>query len=202
MIQTRNLEFLHISYPDITINKGEVTFLVGPSGVGKSTLLKLMNQTISPTKGELIYSNDFTILDPVKLRQEISLVSQDVFLFDDTIENNFKRFYEIRNQKPLDEQQLKYYLSICQLDLPIHKPTSLMSGGERQRLYLALFLSFRPKVIMLDEPTSALDVTTGVNVLKHVIDYAKKYEITVVIISHDPALVEHFHESIIDLGVK
>lgn len=202
MIQTMNLEYLHIHYRNLSINKGEVTFLIGPSGVGKTTLFKLLNQTVSPTSGEVKYSNEFTVNDPVKLRQEISLVSQDVFLFDETIEENFKHFYEIRNEEPLTQQQINNYLSLCQLDLPLHKPTSLMSGGERQRLYLALFLSFRPKVILLDEPTSALDMSTGVNVLKHVIEYAKKHDMTVVIISHDPTLVEHFNESVIDLGVK
>lgn len=202
MIQTKNLEFLHIRYPNLKIEKGEVTFLIGPSGVGKSTLFKLMNQTVSPTNGTLIYSDDFSTNDPVQLRQEISLVSQDVFLFDDTIKNNFLRFYNLRKQENLREEQIKQYLSICQLDLPLDKPTSLMSGGERQRLYLALFLSFRPKVILLDEPTSALDVATGVKVLNQVIMFAKKQDMTVVIISHDPKLVEHFHESVIDLGVK
>ncbi len=202
MIQTKDLVFLHIHYPNIQIKKNQVTFLVGPSGVGKSTLFKLFNQTKSPTSGQIIYDQSLNQSNPVVLRQMISLVSQDVFLFDDTIENNFHQFYDRRHVTRLTAEAIQKFLDICCLPLSLNKPTALMSGGERQRLYLALFLSFKPKVLLLDEPTSALDATTGIDVLTNIIRFTKQEEITTIIISHDPRLVEHFHEQVIDLGGK
>lgn len=74
-----------------------------------------------------------------------------------------------------------------------------MSGGEKQRLYLAIFLSFRPEVLMLDEPTSALDETTARRVMGNILDYCRKEKITVIAVSHDKALTEKFAENILAL---
>jgi putative ABC transport system ATP-binding protein len=75
-----------------------------------------------------------------------------------------------------------------------------MSGGERQRVYIAIFLSFLPKVIMLDEPTSALDKENSTKVIQNIIAFCKEKGIVVIIVSHDNQIVEHFAENIITIG--
>ena len=89
------------------------------------------------------------------LRREVSLVSQDVFLFDESITENFKTFYALR-QKPMPKAEyVKYITDLCCVNVPLSQSTSTLSGGEKQRVYISIFLSLCPSVILLDEPTSA-----------------------------------------------
>lgn len=200
--ETKDLVFNNqINYKDVQILKDMVNFIVGASGTGKSTLLRLFNVTLSPSSGEIYYQSQNIIeMDTVELRKEVSLISQSVFLFNTSIGENFKLFYEFRGMnEPTDETMLKF-LKLCQISFSLDKDCTTMSGGEKQRVYIAIFLSFLPKVIMLDEPTSALDKDNGYNVIHNVINFCKSEDITVIIISHDSQLTETFGENIIHIG--
>lgn len=199
IFETRNLSFRDtIHYQDIRIVKDKVNFIVGRSGTGKSTLLRLFNGTLTPSAGEIFYAGDSLLeMDTIDLRKEVSLISQSVYLFDSSIRDNFIQFYEYRGMAvPTDEMMLEF-LKLSQINFPLDKDCTTMSGGERQRVYIAIFLSFLPKVIMLDEPTSALDKDNGYHVIQNVISFCKEKEITVVVISHDNNLTETFGENII-----
>ena len=202
ILETRNLSFRDtIHYQDISIVKDKVNFIVGRSGSGKSTLLRLFNGTLTPSAGEIFYAGDSLLeMDTIELRKKVSLISQSVYLFDSSIRDNFIQFYEYRGlPAPTNEMILKF-LKLSQIDFPLDKDCTTMSGGERQRVYIAIFLSFLPKVLMLDEPTSALDKDNGFNVIKNVINFCKEKEITVIIISHDNNLTETFGENIVAIG--
>lgn len=201
IIKTKDLVFEEfIRYPDISIKKGRVVFLVGSSGSGKSTLLKLFNATLSPSSGDIFYEGqNIYEIDTLKLRREVLLVGQSVYLFDGSIKDNFYKFYSYREIKMPSEEVIKEYLSICQLDFPLETQTSILSGGEAQRLYTAIFLSFLPKIIMLDEPTSALDTHNAKSLLRDIIKLAKTKEMTVIVVSHDKNLSDEFAEDIIDI---
>lgn len=201
IIKTKDLVFEEfIRYPDISIKKGRVVFLVGSSGSGKSTLLKLFNATLSPSSGDIFYEGqNIYEIDTLKLRREVLLVGQSVYLFDGSIKDNFYKFYSYREIGMPSEEVIKEYLSICQLDFPLETQTSILSGGEAQRLYTAIFLSFLPKIIMLDEPTSALDTHNAKSLLRDIIKLAKTKEMTVIVVSHDKNLSDEFAEDIIDI---
>ncbi|TFZ39148.1 ATP-binding cassette domain-containing protein [Soehngenia longivitae] len=201
IIKTKDLVFEEfIRYPDISIKKGRVVFLVGSSGSGKSTLLKLFNATLSPSSGDIFYEGqNIYEIDTLKLRREVLLVGQSVYLFDGSIKDNFYKFYSYREIEMPSEEVIKEYLSICQLDFPLETQTSILSGGEAQRLYTAIFLSFLPKIIMLDEPTSALDTHNAKSLLRDIIKLAKTKEMTVIVVSHDKNLSDEFAEDIIDI---
>ena len=202
ILETRNLSFRDtIHYQDISIVKDKVNFIVGRSGSGKSTLLRLFNGTLTPSAGEIFYAGDSLLeMNTIELRKKVSLISQSVYLFDSSIRDNFIQFYEYRGlPAPTNEMILKF-LKLSQIDFPLDKDCTTMSGGERQRVYIAIFLSFLPKVLMLDEPTSALDKDNGFNVIKNVINFCKEKEITVIIISHDNNLTETFGENIVAIG--
>jgi len=196
LFQTENLGYNNIiKYDDVTIPKGKVTFISGESGTGKSTLLKLLNGILTSSSGRIIYEGrDLSEFDTIELRKRVSLVSQDVFLFDTTIEQNFIRFYEYRDQSPPGTDEMKRFLALCGVPLSLDKDCTTMSGGERQRVYIAIFLSFLPKVIMLDEPTSALDQKNSGIVLENIISFCKKNDMTIIIVSHDQALKDRFAE--------
>ena len=196
LFKTENLSYNDlIKYDDLIILKGKVTFISGESGTGKSTLLKLFNGILTPSSGKIIYEGrDISEFDTIKLRKDISLVSQDVFLFDCTIEQNFIRFYEYRDLVPPGTEEMMRFLTLCCVTLPLDKDCTTMSGGERQRVYMAIFLSFLPKVIMLDEPTSALDQKNSSLVMENIISFCRQNDINVVVVSHDRALIERFAE--------
>lgn len=197
IIETNNLSFQNmIMYSDIVIPRGKVTFITGESGSGKSTLLKLINTTLSQSSGKINYNGKDTLeWDSIKLRQEISLISQSVFLFPGSIKDNFIQFYEYRGlQYPTDEV-IHEFLRLCCISFGLDKDCSTMSGGERHRVYIAIFLSFEPKVIMLDEPTSALDHKNTMNMIENIIMFCKEKNITIIIISHDRDLIEKYAQN-------
>lgn len=202
ILETRSLSFDEfIDYKDIKIEKNKSNFIVGKSGTGKSTLLKLFNGTLSSSSGSIFYSGkDISEVDTIILRQEILLISQTVFLFDMSVKENFKEYYSYRDLPLPSEEEMRFFLDLCSVPVSLESSCTTMSGGERQRVYTAIFLSFKPKVLMLDEPTSALDKQTGITVIKNILDFCRENEITVVAVSHDGNLTEKFAENIITIG--
>lgn len=189
-----------ICFADLEIPNGKTTFVTGPSGAGKSTLLRLLNGVLSPTHGQLYYlGRNLEEFDTIELRKEVLLVSQAVFLFDGSIRDNFAAFYEHREKNLPGDETIKKFLAICCLPFEPDATTNTMSGGEKQRLYLAIFLSFHPTVLMLDEPTSALDSETANRVMQNIITYCQAEGITVIAVSHDQALTKRFGENILTL---
>lgn len=190
-----------ISYPEITIHESPITFLTGPSGCGKSTLFRVLNGTLDPEEGAVLYQErDIRGLDPLTHRREVSLVSQEVFLFPGTIQENFRQFYQFRELPPPEREKIRRFLDLCCLPVAPDTECSNFSGGEKQRVYLAIFLSLNPKVLLLDEPTSALDTATSRMLFKNLAAYCQREGITLVLISHDPGLAEEFAQERIDFG--
>lgn len=200
-IKTSNLEFGNfITYPDILIPRHQVTFLCGASGCGKSSLLKLLNATVTPSKGDIFYQDrNIKEMDTITLRKEILLVSQAVYLFDESIEENFKRFYDYRDEAVISSVKMQEYLRICCVDFSLNTRCETMSGGEKQRVFMAIYLSFLPKVLMLDEPTSALDQATATVFLQNIKNFCREHQMTAVVISHDEKLTKLFADHVITL---
>ncbi len=185
-------------YPLIQIPRHQTTFLYGPSGCGKSTLARMMNATLSPSQGQLVFNGKpYADWDVLELRQKVVLASQNVFLFDQTIQENFKVFYEYRELPPPTPEEMAFYLNLCCLSFPLDRPCEVLSGGERQRIFVAICLSFRPEVLILDEPTSALDGATAHQLMHHLTTFSKEQGITLVVISHDKAIMEKYQNHVI-----
>lgn len=195
------LKFMDIlEFPPLAIAPAETTFITGRSGSGKSSLFKLFNGIYCPDEGAVYYQGtDITKLDTLTLRKEVLLVSQGVFLFPGTIRENFAIFYEYRELPLPAEESMERFLRLCCADFPLAAGCNTMSGGERQRVYLAICLSFLPRVLMLDEPTSALDGETANRLMENLRAFAKETDITLLVISHDPALAEKYGDHILDL---
>lgn len=190
----------NLIYDNVKIERGKVNFIIGESGSGKSTFLKLLNNTISPISGELLYNGKrVEEYNPIVLRCDISLVSQEPFLFDESILDNFKTFYSLRQLAMPEEDYIRYITDLCFVNVPLEQKATTLSGGERQRVYISIFLSLCPKVILLDEPTSALDEKNSHRVIKNIISFCKEKNIDVVIVSHDKDIVEEFCENKIEI---
>ncbi len=200
-ISTQNLKFDEfITYPDINISQGITTFISGSSGSGKSTLLRLFNATLSPSEGKIFYKgDDISTLDTITLRRDIMLAGQSVYLFDKDIKGNFEAYYSYRNTPLPADSEIKEYLALTGAGFPLDKSVVPMSGGERQRVYLAICASFKPHVLMLDEPTSALDAVNASLVVQNLKSLYKDNG-SLIVVSHDSRLIDGFADTVITLA--
>lgn len=200
ILRFENVKFIK-EYDDFAIDKNEVVFVVGKSGSGKSTLLKLINNTLQMKSGRIFYKDENILnIKPVELRRNIIMTSQENFLFDMTIRENFHEFYKLRDLEELTDEEITKFLKITNFDVDLNLNVEKLSGGEKQRVFLAIALSLDPEVLLLDEPTSALDNKTAFDMMKNIVDYCKHNDITLVVVSHARQLVDEFADKIMDLG--
>jgi putative ABC transport system ATP-binding protein len=201
LLQTHNVTFKNLlHYPDLTLYTDEITFLSGPSGSGKTTLLKLFNQTLSPDSGSIMYrGRDINEMSSLELRKKMLLISQQVFLFDSSIRENFNLFYYYRGLSIPDDTTINHFLSLCMAPFPLDMNCHSLSGGERQRIYLAIFLSFQPEVLLLDEPTSALDDDTSIKLFENLVSFSKQHHMALIVVTHHQKLAKLFADRIISL---
>ncbi len=199
LFSLQNVKFLDfISYPDIEINEGKATFICGDSGCGKSTLLKLLNGINSASKGIIKYLDKaIEEYNPIVLRREILLVSQLVYLFDGTIKDNFNEFFSYRDLEMIRDEEIQQYLSICSVNLPLDYDCRSMSGGEQQRVFIAICLALKPDVLMLDEPTSALDEKNANALMENITGICRETGKTLLVVSHDKKIAEKYADHII-----
>lgn len=132
--------------------------LIGSSGSGKSTFLKILADLTAPDEGELYYkSKKYASYEPTKLRRELMLCFQEPYLFRDTVADNLEFPYKLRKLKP-DQAKIKELMAELALPESFYtKEVADLSGGEKQRIALVRSLIFEPSVLLLDEVTSALD---------------------------------------------
>jgi len=177
------------------LKQGESVALVGHSGVGKTTLASLVLKLYVPQSGGIyLDGHNLADLDHSWLRQQISVVSQDIFLFNDTIENNIK--YGKADATPEDVVRVakKAYIHDFIESLPegydtiIGERGTKLSVGQRQRISIARAFLKNTPIIILDEPTSAIDPETELH-LKDSLDELMKGR-TTIIISHRMSLTE------------
>lgn len=201
LFKTQDVRFKNIlRYPDLELVEGPVHFIMGESGCGKSTLLKLFNHALSPDTGQIYYDGiPLEQWAPLQLRRSVSLVSQETWLFPGSIRDNFHEVHRLRGLTPPEDSVLITFCDLCRVMFPLDHDTANLSGGERHRLYIALFLILNPKVILLDEPTAALDEKNTHEVIGNIIQYCRAHQISLIIVSHDGALAEKFSGSTLTL---
>lgn len=174
---------------DLTVKKGEKLGIIGPSGVGKSTVLRLLLRFWNPVSGTI--KLDVTPLSEVKiknLRSRIALMEQQTFIFDDTAAANIALGKPDASIEEIRQAAQKAGISQLIERLPQGYDTKLgefgnyLSGGERQRIGFARILLVNPEVIVMDEPTSSLDIFNEKILLKTLEKEHK--DKTVIIVTH------------------
>ena len=176
------------------VKKGEILFISGKSGLGKSTLLDLIsgfhdNNLIWTGK---IYLNKINITNASIQNKKIGYMLQDYFLFPHfNVKNNliFSLPKQTRNKK---EQALDYLKQINMVEFSDHYPSEL-SGGQKARIACLRAIVSNPDALLLDEPFSSLDKKTMKSFQKFLFDYVKKLNIPCIIVSH--RLVENLNNS-------
>lgn len=197
ILRYSNLKFI-TDYGSQSIDQGSIVCIVGKSGSGKSSLLKLINNSLNMKEGHIYYRNkDIMEIDPTELRSNIILSGQDSYLFDGSIRDNFDKFYTLKDMDIPDDNTIEKFLDIVCLNFSINHRVDLFSGGEKQRLFLAIAISFMPEILLLDEPTSALDYKTSRFLMDKLVKFSKKNKMSLIIVSHDLDLVEEYADKII-----
>ncbi|MCI5072131.1 ABC transporter ATP-binding protein [bacterium] len=180
---------------NLEAKKGEITIIMGPSGVGKSVSLKLLMGLLKPDSGEVIIDgqniNEISYSEIKKIRKKIGMLFQDAALFDylNIYQNvSFPMFEHTNLPEEKIKDQVKEKLSEVGLSDINEKLPSELSGGMRKRVGLARALMLNPKIILFDEPTTGLDPITTSQIGDLILKTQRKRNATVLMINHDLAL--------------
>lgn len=197
LVEFRDVTFSHagavapiISHLNFTVQEGETLVLLGESGCGKTTTLKLINRLLVPTSGKVRVENKSTIeWDPIRLRRRIGYVIQEGGLFPHfTVERNIglvpslERWDESKIKSRVDELLSIVGLEPCEF---ADRYPGELSGGQRQRVGVARALAAEPPLLLLDEPFGALDPLTRASLQRQFVEISKRLKKTAVFVTHD-----------------
>ncbi len=193
---------------NLEIHKGEIYGIIGMSGAGKSTLVRCLNFLERPTTGTVVVEGkDLATLKDKELRQtrtQIAMIFQHFnLLMQRTVIDNICFPLEIVGvDKKKARERARELLQIVDLSEKENAYPAQLSGGQKQRVAIARALATNPKILLCDEATSALDPTTTKSILALLKEINQKYGITIVIITHEMAVVQEIgtHVAIIDHG--
>jgi osmoprotectant transport system ATP-binding protein len=174
---------------NLAISRGEILVLLGRSGSGKTTALKLLNRLLTLSQGEIrVDGRDVKQWDVIKLRRHIGYAIQDVGLFPHyTVERNIGLILSLeRWEKETIHARVQELLRLAGLnpDLGSRYPNQL-SGGQRQRVGVARALAADPPILLMDEPFGALDPLTRADLQREFLSLQRKLQKTVLFVTHD-----------------
>jgi len=153
-----------------SVSQGECLCLTGPSGAGKTVLLKCLNRLIKPSAGEILLDGQDTgKMNPVEVRKQICLVGQLPVLFAGTVKDDYATLMENVGLSP-------EYLT---------KNASKLSGGEKQKVATARALGLKPAILLFDEPTAALDAASKLVIDDQIRRLNRDYGMTIIVVTHD-----------------
>jgi putative ABC transport system ATP-binding protein len=166
---------------------GEILAVIGPSGSGKSSLLRLLNRLDEPTSGTVYLEGiDYREVAPRELRRKLGMVTQRAFLFPGTVASNL-RFGPAQRGESLSDNSVEQLLEQVGLKGYASRDVANLSGGEAQRVSVARTLANSPLLLLLDEPTSALDDASKQGVEQLIQKIVRDQKLTCVLVTHDVA---------------
>jgi len=168
------------------IEEGDFISIGGPSGSGKSSLLKIIATIISKTKGEILYQGiPLDQYEPTQYRKEVSYCFQSPVLFGKTVKDNLSFPYEIRQMEFDQKKSINLLNALGLSEGDLEKEIKFLSGGEKQRVALIRNMLFEPKVLLLDEVTSALDDANRTIIWNWLRALKKNGSITILMVTHN-----------------
>ncbi len=180
---------------DLSINRGQIYGIIFMSGAGKSTLIRCLNRLDTPTDGQILIDgqNILTMNNKqlMAMRRKVSMIFQSFnLLMQKTVARNVRYPLEIAGvPKAKANERVKELLKLVELEGKADAYPIQLSGGQRQRVAIARALASDPEVLLCDEATSALDPMTTQSILALLQDINKRLGITVVLITHEMAVI-------------
>lgn len=187
---------------DLTINEGDLVTIEGPSGAGKTTILRMIAGLLKPEKGRIEVAGDIWVdrltgifLPPQK--RKVGFVFQDYSLFPNmTILQNLK--FALDNTR--DTEFIDEVIDIMELEALKDRYPQTLSGGQQQRAALARAIVRRPKILLLDEPLSALDAEMRMKLQDYILTVHRKLNITTILVSHSISEIFKMSDRVIRLN--
>ncbi|MCL2619784.1 MAG: ABC transporter ATP-binding protein/permease [Defluviitaleaceae bacterium] len=194
----QSLEFSNICYKyddgtevlwdvNFTVKPGDALAVVGPSGAGKTTFLRMLKRQLHPSWGQILINNkNHHLVDEKSYINRIAVLAQDIFVFDDSITAN------IKFGKDIPDAEIQRLAKICALDhLDLEDSATKLSGGERQRLGLARALACQYDVLILDEPTTELDAATETKIIQNLKAVQQENGCIFIVITHSQNVLDN-----------
>lgn len=176
---------------DLEINKGEITALIGPSGAGKTSLIRLLNRLDDPIDGQVFYKSRPIAEYPVRgLRRQVGFVFQTPVMFPGSVRDNLleaeKLAEELGGKTQVDlEARVQEVMALAELEVSLtERDGEGLSVGQKQRVNIARALMTTPEALLMDEPTSALDPETADRLMETVQRLGQEKGLTVVMVTH------------------
>ena len=171
------------------LNRGQVLGLLGPNGVGKSTIFNLITGLIKPDNGSLFIDSEVVNNYPIYLRTKkfkLGYVPQNSGYFHDlTLMENLKSVGEILiNDEKIRNEKINSAIKKFELDSVVDVKASYLSGGQRKKLVIAMALLSNPKILLLDEPFAALDVMTIKMLQKIIVNLQSENNMSIILCDH------------------
>lgn len=197
-------ETLVLSNVDFSIQKGEFIYLIGKTGSGKSSLLKILYGDLELKDGEGEVAgfklNGLTLKQLPYLRRKLGIVFQDFqLLMDRSIEENLSFVLKATGwkDKKAIADRIEETLSLVRLETKHFKMPHELSGGEQQRVVIARALLNHPEIVLADEPTGNLDPNTSDDIMNLLFSINRETETTFLVATHDYAIIEKFPSKIV-----
>ena len=174
---------------NLSLNNGQILGLLGPNGVGKSTIFNLITGLLSPDYGSIMINarkvNDYPIYQRT-IKFNIGFVPQYGGFFQDmTVDENLNAIAEIKtNDKSIRNEKVNSLISKFELESIRDINAKLLSGGERKKLVIAIALISNPKILLLDEPFAALDVMTIKMLQEIIVNLQSLNNLSVILCDH------------------
>lgn len=187
---------------DLDIPHGDIIALVGPSGAGKTSLLRLLNRLDDPVRGEILYRARPITHYPVQtLRRHVGFVFQTPVMFPGTVRDNLQVALALGGDHRQDaDARMGEALALAELDRALcDREGARLSGGQQQRVNIARALMTSPEVLLMDEPTSALDPETADRLMETTRRLSREQHLTVVMVTHRLAEARRISDSTIVL---
>lgn len=187
---------------NLEIKSHEITTFIGPNGCGKSTLLKCLSRLISPTQGQImLQKQDITTFSLNEYAKKISILPQVRDIPNTTVETlvshgRFPHLGFLRKKSAHDEQLIDEAMRAAGIYHKREESLLNLSGGERQKVYLAMLLAQDTEVILLDEPTTFLDLNHQIEILSLVTDLKQKNK-TILMVLHDISQALNYSDHLI-----
>ncbi len=202
MFELDNVRYKNIlSVDSLCVPAGKVTCIIGESGGGKTTLLRLLNKLISPDAGEIRFHGvPLSRIHSVILRRKAVMLSQEPLIFPGTVRENLLAGLLFSEKTAAGDAELQDTLRLVRLEKRLAENAGNLSGGEKQRLALGRLLLLDPEVLLLDEPSSALDEETEKLLLRSLLHNARTAGKTVVMVTHSKTLAGEHGDQVAEIS--
>ena len=201
--KTYNKNFTVLHRINLHISKDEFVFLVGPTGAGKTTLMKLIMRDEIPDSGSVyidkVNTRDFNENQISKLRKNIGVIFQDFKILNRTVYENLAFVLKIQGEKKkVIKEKIEDVISMVGLEKKLYFLSHQLSGGEKQKASLARAIINKPHILLADEPTGNLDPEASMEIM-NILTRINQQNTTVIMATHDKSIVDVMRKRVIGL---